>query len=1016
MRFHQLRICAFGPFPGTETVDFDALSADGLFLMRGATGAGKTSVLDALTFALYGNVPGERSADRLKSQHAPADRVPFVELEFSNGESRYWVRRQPTYFRPAKRAGANPQREGASLVIKRYEAGEWKPVPAARVAEGDHELQQIITLKMHEFTKVILLPQGAFAQLLHATNEERRTILEQLFDIGSYERLEAHLWGQMRQAESLLSDIESKVQAHAAALRSAAEPLLSAEDAQLAEAEAADLSAVVDRAIQVRLNAEEEAAEAARTEMEQTAEQAESLVRTRTELQRWWEHQNRRRELELQRAGVDEARQRIAQHSAAAGIHDWFTTAEEAEAAHSTAQSSAAQAVGAVSDAVEGQADIPPVRLTGDPETDTSVLQAAATQLVQLCARLTDDDAASAEEQHSNLRSRITEAQKSAAEAAERHQVLSAQLADDQQQLKELRAELIDSEQLQVRRDRCHQEVETARQRSRMISQRDAAAAQQEELKEQLEQRQQALDAAETAYRDAAAAYLRGQAHELAETLRPGEPCIVCGSPDHPEPLSSAEDTLTREQVDAAAEQLKSAQASLEKSRAEYTSIGASLEQIKVDLDGSAMSTAEHAQQLLQQAEQQLATAEAAQREQHGLRQSIESLSAREAETRHQHSTAALHAQQQDKEAERLHTELEGVDQRVKSLRAGYASLGERLAALKQLEQVIHEALRRAQQAAAAAAEVRRSRQAAQQQLEKSGFSSVEELRQALCSGDQLAALQQQVEQFDQAERQLSADADQEEVQAGARRASAGEQAPTAEAAAQAQAAAAEATRRCEEQNRQLTGFRARCEALADTAAVLDHTLAQRDQQSEDLTRRADLAKTINGQGENVLRMRLTTFVLAARLERIAEAATHHLAAMTGGRYQLLLDAERAGRGLRGLDLKVHDEFAEQERPAESLSGGETFMTSLAMALGLAEVVQAEAGGIGMESLFIDEGFGSLDEMTLEAVMAALHTLQGEGRRIGVVSHVSDMQEQIPVQLRVEKSRSGSTLRMEVPG
>ena len=284
-----------------------------------------------------------------------------------------------------------------------------------------------------------------------------------------------------------------------------------------------------------------------------------------------------------------------------------------------------------------------------------------------------------------------------------------------------------------------------------------------------------------------------------------------------------------------------------------------------------------------------------------------------------------------------------------------------------------------------------------------------------MCTEEELAPLQQQVTQFDEAAQQLKFSADQEDVRAGAHRAESGEETPDQERVTQAQTDAEQAQQLHQEQNRRLTAFLARFEALAEATTVLEQALSRREDQSQELRRRSEIAKTINGQGENALRMRLTTFVLAARLERIAEAATHHLSAMTGGRYQLLLDAERAGRGLRGLDLKVHDEYAEQQRPAESLSGGETFMTSLAMALGLAEVVQTEAGGIGMESLFIDEGFGSLDDHTLEAVMAALHTLQGEGRRIGVVSHVSDMHDQIPVQLRVEKARSGSTLHMELP-
>lgn len=177
-----------------------------------------------------------------------------------------------------------------------------------------------------------------------------------------------------------------------------------------------------------------------------------------------------------------------------------------------------------------------------------------------------------------------------------------------------------------------------------------------------------------------------------------------------------------------------------------------------------------------------------------------------------------------------------------------------------------------------------------------------------------------------------------------------------------------------------LVRFDAQREALEEHADKLEQAQHHRDTVLVEQRRRADLAATINGAGaENGLKMTLTTYVLAARLERVAEAATRHLATMSEERYRLMHSDDAAGRGLQGLDLKVNDEHSDVERSTSSLSGGETFMASLAMALGLAEVVQAESGGIGMESLFIDEGFGSLDEDSLEHVMSALHRLQGEG-------------------------------------
>lgn len=1015
MRLHRLEVCAFGPFASTETVDFDALSSDGLFLLRGPTGSGKTSVLDALTFALYGDVPGERSNDRLKSQHAPAARIPYVELEFSSGEDRYWLRRQPTYYRPAKRAGASPQREGTVLSIKRFDQGSWKPVPTARVAEGDAELQQIIGLKMHEFTKVILLPQGAFAKLLYASNEERRAILEQLFDTGTYERLESLLWEQMRQAESELKDVDSQIQAHASGVRSAAAALLGTQAEELEHVETQDLSAAVNQRARTQQSALADAEATAKKRMTQAAEHAEELSRAHRQLQRWAEHVQRRDQLEATRSVAENARRRIAEHTAAAGIRDWMSTADQAEQAHAQAQRHAQQAVDEAQQALDNQRDIAAAALTTESVTDTAALESAVTELVQLQARLSDEDAAEAEDRHMQLVAETRAAEHSEAEAESRRRQLGEKLATQKQQLQDLRAKLLDPEEQQNRRDALHQNTETASGRTDLIDQRDRLQARLRQLKDHTEHRRRSFEAAREAHREAAEANLRSQAHQLAEGLEAGQPCLVCGSTEHPAPLVAADETGTDSQLDAAAQTMHTAQADLEKGRADHRSAEEALETVRQSLGDHRETTAEEARSLHQSAADQLAQADSSGAAQRTLREDIERIRSSEAETRQEHTAAAHHAQQGAADAARLSAEAKKLQSRIEQLRAEHASLTERHSALSELKTVLSGAQRAARKAEESAAQARRSAQAAQQQLEKSDFASADEVAAAVCAEEELAPLRQRVAEFEEAEAQLRFDAELEEVRAGARRSENEEQPPGQDAVAQAQAAADEAKQNHQESHRQLTAYSARFESLREAADALDQALARRAERTQELMRRAELARTINGQGENTLRMRLTTFVLAARLERIAEAATHHLSAMTSGRYQLLLDAERAGRGLRGLDLQVHDEYAGQLRPAESLSGGETFMTSLAMALGLAEVVQSEAGGIGMESLFIDEGFGSLDDHTLEAVMSALHTLQGEGRRIGVVSHVSEMHQQIPVQLRVEKTRTGSTLHTELP-
>ena len=201
---------------------------------------------------------------------------------------------------------------------------------------------------------------------------------------------------------------------------------------------------------------------------------------------------------------------------------------------------------------------------------------------------------------------------------------------------------------------------------------------------------------------------------------------------------------------------------------------------------------------------------------------------------------------------------------------------------------------------------------------------------------------------------------------------------------------------------RALTGLAAELDTHAQTTAPLRQRFAALE----------SVSKCVEGTGgDNALRMRLSSYVLAARLEQVAAAASVRLAAMSGGRYLLVhTDGPSRGGARSGLGLAVVDGWTGVQRDPSSLSGGETFCTSLALALGLADVVQAEAGGSVIETLLVDEGFGSLDEQTLDEVMDVLDGLRSAGRSVGLVSHVPDLRDRIPAQLQVVKGRRGSHL------
>ncbi|NDK30782.1 AAA family ATPase [Nesterenkonia haasae] len=1002
MKFHSLTVCAFGPFAGTQTVNFDALSSDGLFLLRGQTGSGKTSVLDAITFALYGNVPGERRPEGLKSQHAPMERKPYVELEFSTGEDRLWVRREASYYRPAKRRGAAPQRESQALYIKRLHHGEWKPLPVHKIDEGGAELASILGLSMSEFTKVIMLPQGSFAQLLHATNEERRRILEQLFDIGIYDRLEGYLWEHKKESESHLKELDSRIAAHTNQLISAAAALLRddmpATEAQSPEELIEPLLSRAEKGHQRLRAAEAQAQQAA----EHAAQELDLLTTRHRQLTYWAEHTEQRRIHEQARPEAVQAEHLLAEHQAAEAVHQWLVRADR--------EANAAQQQEAMAVSAEQEAQ---VLLQDQSEVIADTLEAAAEELGQLHARLTDPEARGLDERYTELGAAAQSAEQGAAEAERQAHTLSSQVASAQETLQQQQDQIVSPEQTDREVEAAQATVRAAQARMEQVADRDATASQVEELGRQAEEAQTRQDRAEKDYRRTSAAYLQSLAQELAENLSDGEPCLVCGSTEHPEPLKRDTETVTKEDLNAVTEALQQARLTRGSIADRQLSAETKLQGIHSALSADAHLSADEAREAYAASLQQCRDATQRRRQQRELTDQVQEIRERLVTLRQEQTTAEHTASRRAADAHRISEEAQTLRQRLTHLRGQHSSIADRVAALNQWQQVFKCAQKARQEAENAAAAAQRSAEEADEHINASPFADRHAVISARLPEETLQRLSQQVTTFADGEKRLRFEAELEDVTAGRRRSEQGEKLPSQKDLDDAASRAHQARDALEHVHQQLAQYKAESKAVERAAADLEKVLRSRQDQAVEAHLRAELADAVRAQGgDNDKGMRLTTYVLAARLERVTEAATRHLIAMTDGRYQLLLDPERTGTGqrLRGLDLKVYDEYAEQERPAESLSGGETFMASLSLALGLAEVVQSESGGVGLDSLFIDEGFGSLDDHTLESVMSALHTLQGEGRRIGVVSHVSEMHQQIPVQLKVTKTNSGSTL------
>jgi exonuclease SbcC len=584
----------------------------------------------------------------------------------------------------------------------------------------------------------------------------------------------------------------------------------------------------------------------------------------------------------------------------------------------------------------------------------------------------------------------------------------------------------------------------TARQAAGAAAERDALIAATAGLREHVLLAREHAVAAEEAHAAILRRRLDGIAAELAGRLAEGEACAVCGATDHPAPAHPPEDGLVGEEAvrearsvadtatgerDKIATDLADAERRLAAARATVAS--AREPELQLDHQDDDQSAGPAAQPATEDdtapipdtgtapepddpprvdLERRAATAEEraaettriaaalpdAERTLHKLLRDREETRSRLQAARDAHTEAQVQLAERREQIESERTA-------VARVRAGEPSIAVRMQKLTALADLADRAAEALDAAERAAQEADRALERAGQAARRAGFGDLHALRGALLPDDALTTLEQQITAFDEGLTQRQSATQRPELRTAAGRPDPDiatfEQraAATAAAADQARGALADAERR-------QTGLRDNRTRLH---TALDRARPARDRLAT-VREIADL--TAGTAASNRLKMRLSAYVLAARLEEVAAAATVRLQQMSGGRYALEhTDAGAKGRSRGGLDLRIIDSWTGRDRPPSSLSGGETFLASLALALGLADVVTAEAGGAALETLFVDEGFGSLDdEGTLDEVLDVLDSLRDGGRVVGIVSHVPELRQRITTQLRIEKGRDGS--------
>ncbi|WP_406448100.1 SMC family ATPase [Streptomyces sp. NBC_00876] len=1008
MRLHTLAITAFGPFGTTHEIDFDALSAAGLFLLHGPTGAGKTSVLDAVCYGLYGAVPGARQGPgtSLRSDHAPADLPTEVRLELTVGGRRLEITRRPAQPRPKKRGGGHTT-EKAQSWLRAYDPEQgWQALSRSHQEIGE-EITQLIGMSRDQFCQVVLLPQGDFARFLRADAEARGRLLGRLFDTRRFAAVEERLADLRRSAETQVRAGDEQILALAQRIAQAAGP--AARECPLPEAQPGEpglAEAVLGWAAAARSSARERldiAASVLATAESRQAAARRSLDAAR-ELaglqQRYTETRRRAAALEAGRPGHDDAQEQLKRARKADLVAPALELRQEAERAYHRARAARDRSRGRL---------------------PAGLAEAGAEQLAALERRLREElggleAARRAERRSAEIDSERTALERQAGADDDLIRDSVGWLAGWEATRHGLHARIEEAQEAATRAELLAGRLEPARRRLDAARRRDALEQEAAQAEGRLgEAREYALGTREH-WLDLRERRLHGIAAELARELADGEPCTVCGSAEHPAPARAGDGHVDQAAEEAAearhrrAEQARTeAEHALGAVRERYAAARAEAveavgEGTAADGDGAgptAGALAALVDSLAREHAEAYRTAA-------GMHAAREALAAAE---REQEQRAGDREQAERRTAART-SRREGLDREQAALeevldraRGGSGSVGEHATLLNNRVTLLVEAAGTVREEESAAARLKEADDRLADAAFRAGFDTPQAAADTLLDDAGQRALQHRIDAW-QAEAAAVAD---RLAETGAR--AAAERPAASPDAAQTVYDAAERLMR--EAAAALAAARERCtelSRLSRRAADEVRGLGPVRAEYERVARLAGL--TAGTSADNERKMRLESYVLAARLEQVAAAATARLQRMSSGRYQLVHSDARTGGRRAGLGLHVIDAWTGRERDTATLSGGETFFASLALALGLADVVTDEAGGVRLDTLFIDEGFGSLDEQTLDEVLDVLDSLRERDRSVGIVSHVADLRRRIPAQLEVVKERHGSAVRL----
>ena len=915
MRPLLLTVSAFGPYAEKLTLDMSVLGEGGLYLITGDTGAGKTTVFDAITFALYGEASGTgRQTDFLRSKYAAPETPTFVELKFDYAGAVYTVRRNPEYTRPAKRGGGETT-ESADATLIRPDGSV-----VTKVKEVTRAITELIGVDRNQFTQIAMIAQGDFLRLLLAPTAERSAVFRKIFRTENYGKLQDGIKSKFREINAELSELNRGLKQSASNVKTADGSMHKAELDVLCAAEITPTDEVIS--LIDRINKSDKVL------LESVDNQIAETERSLTDIK-----------VALSAAEKEEAA--IKRLAAAKKFVEENNQSEE----NLRADLAAENEKGGERDALSAEAQKIRSMLSKYTEIDAVSDEILLKQRAKSTA---EEKKAETEKLKTDLENSLNE-----------KKALITSLKDADRIFGQINAELTALESDRKKVDAINQKLASYGEQKRVYNEKIIKYT---EKKAEFDLQNAQADRLERMWLDE-------QAGVLAAGLNEGDPCPVCGSVSHPN-LAKLSDAAPDEQS------VKAAKAKRDVLRAETENLSAVAGEIKGQLKILGEEIANSAAEFIGE-------------ETENLPKRLKDFST-ELETKLAAAkTAKADAENRIKQRDEAQNSLPEIE---KSLETARKTLAETETEIARLSAELNAAQNRKN---SLAAELKFSSKADAEKEITALETKKTDMEKALERAQ--AALDNFTQKMTAEKAAIATLEDQLKTKSDV------------DIAALTDRKAALETKKADE-TLSRDRITARISANAATRDEIEKRAARlRDAEKKWRTVKA-LSDVAGGTVSEKEKIMLETYVQTTYFDRIIRRANGRLVTMSGGQYELIRRRDTDNRRSQtGLELDVIDHYNGSSRPVNTLSGGESFKASLALALGLSDEIQSSAGGVRLDSMFIDEGFGSLDEKSLDQAMKSLEKLSDGNRLVGIISHVAELKERIDKQIIVTKQKTGGS-------